>query len=279
MKPTDQFDMMRDARGKHARRRVCAACMSHVDELVAQGAATEVIVTLVHVSKAVVGERQIAHNARRPAIASPAEQPASRTCAACKSTHPLHRFAIAADTGARRRICDICLERVDDLLRGQASITDVTAETGVSRSTVSARRKELRLPPTVTPMPPARRAAILALAAAAEDAIEPDRIAAEVGEKTANVRRLLVREGLIVPAETRGPLTPEQLDQAQALLEDEAPYAEVARTTGIGMKTLARHFPGMGAGTDHKVLIAWINSNPARAALHDELTKGMARAR
>ncbi|ALA48806.1 hypothetical protein XFACTOR_58 [Mycobacterium phage XFactor] len=40
------------------------------------------------------------------------------------------------------------------------------------------------------------------------------------------------------------PLTADQLEFAEYLLEDGAPYQEVARTLGVSRTTIEKHFPG-----------------------------------
>lgn len=267
-KPADAFEMIRDARGKHARRRVCITCITAVDKAVSAGEPAEQITRRLRVSAETVRERKIVRDATAPA--PPRTNASMRTCGTCRKARRPDQFDVNEDTGAARKVCRSCLSTIDSMLTAGNSVTKAVAVTGASPTTVTERRRQLGLPSRYQRMSPQVRAAILALAATTD----PDQIAAEVGEDPAKVRRLLLREGLVEAAPT-GPIPPELLAQARLLIEDEAPYAEVARTTGISMNALARHFPGKGATRDHKSLVSWIHMDPTRQALHREITRGL----
>lgn len=71
-------------------------------------------------------------------------------------------------------------------------------------------------------------------------------IARLVNCSTKTVNRALRRSNVPKTVEIR-PYTQEELDFAKLLLEDGAPYTEVARTLGRDDEHLARRFPGYGS--------------------------------
>lgn len=203
-------------------------------------------------------------------------RPQLLACPACKKGLPLASFAQNPDSGSRRKLCDSCVAAVKaELAAGTATLPEIAERTGVSRKTVSAIRDEMGIPAQLQRITPAQRAAAIALASASIAAPDPAEIAVQVGAKPVAVRRILIKEGIIVPATTRRPAGAERLALAQMHLEDGASYREVSRTTGIGVKTLIRHFPDMGSDRDNRALLAWINARADIRELYVELNRGL----
>ncbi|WP_157831597.1 hypothetical protein [Microbacterium hominis] len=244
VKPFDQFEVLRDARGKPARRRTCMSCFTS-----SSSAATR------------------SHPQLRPQLIA---------CAACKRGLPAQRFPVSPESGARRKVCGMCLDSVREAIQdGSATLSEIAERTGVSRATVSSVRDELRIVVTRERITPNQRAAAVELAKTTGPGANPAEIAAQVDAKPGAIRKLLLKEGLISPGVSRAPISPERLAMAKAHLDDGASYREVARTTGIGIKTLIRHFPDMGADRDNRALLGWINGRPELRELYAELNKGL----
>lgn len=70
-------------------------------------------------------------------------------------------------------------------------------------------------------------------------------IADILGCSVRTVQRIRTERG-VSQALQFSPMTPDELAQAQRLLEDGCSYGEVARTLGRTHNTIARHFPGSG---------------------------------
>jgi DNA-binding NarL/FixJ family response regulator len=68
-------------------------------------------------------------------------------------------------------------------------------------------------------------------------------IAEHVGLCTRSITRIRVATGIAQPF-TGHPLTPQEHNTAQQLLNDGASYAEIGRTLGRSDKVIATHFPG-----------------------------------
>lgn len=197
-------------------------------------------------------------------------------CAACKKGLPQERFAVRATTGARRKVCDACLESVAALLRGGAhTVEAIASATRVSRTTVIGVRKDLGMPGRHERLTATQRSAAIALSQSQTGDADPDWIAQQIGAKPLTVRRLLRKEQIISPSTSNRPISEKRLARARLLLEDGAPYREVARTTRIGVKTLVRHFPDMGADRSNRALLAWINKRPDIRDLYLELNRGL----
>ena len=71
--------------------------------------------------------------------------------------------------------------------------------------------------------------------------------ATEVGMSISGVRDARRRLGIQGPP--RNPLTQDMVQRACAMVDDGCPFAEIARTLGIGEATLRRHFPGRSWNT------------------------------
>jgi len=72
----------------------------------------------------------------------------------------------------------------------------------------------------------------------------PCEIAAALGITERSVHRYLEKLGMTQPQVY--PWSEEELRLARSLLEDECPYAEVARTLGVNVGIVQNRFPGMG---------------------------------
>lgn len=69
-------------------------------------------------------------------------------------------------------------------------------------------------------------------------------------------RRRLADQGLLELREPLRPYTPEELDFALYLLEDGAPYTEVAETLGRHARSLSKKLPGYGQTRSETSMVA-----------------------
>lgn len=268
-RPIAEFEPTRDARGKHARRQVCTTCVTGIDGHLRSGLTIDVVTALTSAPVPLIRERHLAITAEQPTTATtPAAATPSRVCLACKRDVPVTGYS-TTPTGAHRRVCEECRAAVDALLHARTPVAEIIRKTGVTRPTITERRRELGLPDVRRVMAPDTQEQILALAA---DHAPAD-IARQLGEDPVNVRRFLTRRGVIETNPAYGPVDPALLEQAAALLADETPYAEVARTTGIDVGTLRARFPGHSRTRDNRALMAWINMTPEVQALHREISR------
>lgn len=170
----------------------------------------------------------------------------------------------------------MCIGTITDALQsGALTLAEISRQTRVSSTTIAGIRDDIGLHSAHERVTKAQRAAAIALAAAAGPDADVQKIAAEVGASQDPIRRLLRKQDLISSDRPRAPISPDLLAVARMHLEDRAPYREVARTTGIGIQTLIRHFPDMGADRENRALLGWINGRPDLRDLYVELSRGL----
>jgi len=197
---------------------------------------------------------------------------ATRTCISCKRTRTLDAFALidpGAGTIDRRRVCTVCLTAVDELLRsGNTNLTDISRRTGVSTPTIRQRRDELG----VTGRGYRRLNDIDALTELTLANHDPAVIADQLNVEVHTVRRRQVDLGLREPDARFRRTDDSVLARAEQMLREErASYSETARTVGVDVDTLRRHFPGLGWTADDFATMASILSTPELRRLHVEL--------
>jgi hypothetical protein len=263
-KPMTDFELFRDARGKHARRRLCISCIEQTDAAIIAGEAFGSIVSRVRVSAVTVRERALAlrlegkYHPPTPKYAAPKP---SHFCSACGA------YA-EGGAGLTHRVCEGCVAKVDELIASGLPNFKVAEQSGASGYFVANRRRQTSSVGVRPRMPADLREQILELG---RDGVHHTDIAEQVGLDAALVRRFLRRAGVVKAGVQYQKLSDEQLARAKAHLEDGASYAEAARSVGARAESLARHFPGYGRDREHRALIAWINQNPDVKALHDEI--------
>lgn len=267
VRPAAGFDIVRDARGLQTRRRVCRTCIDRVDARLAAGDDPDQIARELSVSKVLVRER--AQVAQRKL---PVKQARTRTCAACKTEHPIHRYELrTSPTGKRirRNICDICVATIDRLLASRKNAREVADATGASLAVVRERRRGLGIADELPRTDPHLVREVIRLAG---DTERPE-ISARTGIRPDRVRRILVAAGVHTPAAEQPRATAEQIAQAALLLADKATYAEVSRTVGLSVRQLKGLFPGHTRPSENRALIAWLSANPEIRKLYDEINR------
>lgn len=190
--------------------------------------------------------------------------PVQHTCVACGMDRPDHRYQVMPATGHRRRVCDLCLDRVDVMLRDGFRIVEVSAATGVGRSTVGARKSELSLAVLRSRVEGRVAAEILHVAQEpfSSDAELVAAVVERVGVSVSLARRFLVSQGLIEKGDKPDLVSADVSARMAAFIADEVPFAEIARTLGVSEETVARHHPGRGRTPEHRALIAWVAHQP-----------------
>lgn len=198
---------------------------------------------------------------------------ALRACLACRATRRLADFA-PIDPGAgtidRRRVCTPCIERVDAMLTvtDKPNVSAISREAGVSTKLVRQRREALGLPG-------AGHRHLADVERLTELSLAPDTTTAEIAialnVEEYTVRRHQVALGLREPETKHRRADPDALVHAERLLRDDrASYQEAARTVGVGIDTIARHFPGLGWTGEDRATMASLLKNPDLRKLHLE---------
>lgn len=195
----------------------------------------------------------------------------TRSCASCKEHRPLDEFE-AIDPGQgtidRRRICTPCINRVDELfLAGERNVSAIARETGVSAPTIRGRRDALGIS-----KPAYRRLDdIDALTEMTLANASMEQIASRLNVEVHTVRRYQQVLGLRERVTDRG-VPEEVLMRAERMLREErTSYLETARTLGVDVDTLRRHFPGLGWTSEDRSTMASVLAHPDLKRLHLEI--------
>ncbi|WP_433673800.1 hypothetical protein [Microbacterium gorillae] len=195
----------------------------------------------------------------------------TRSCASCKTLRPIEEFE-AIDPGHgtidRRRICTPCINRVDELLvAGERNISAIARETGVSTPTIRGRRDALGIG-----RPAYRRLDdIDALTEMTLANTSMEEIASRLNVEVHTVRRYQQVLGLREKVTDRR-VPEEVLMRAERMLREErTSYLETARTLGVDVDTLRRHFPGLGWTSEDRSTMASVLGHPDLKRLHLEI--------
>lgn len=209
----------------------------------------------------------------------------TRRCMACSREMSIEEFAPLeqkpGSTIDRRRVCKRCIGAVDEKLRaadGPANVSAIARAASVSPTLVRERREALGLPAKGY-----KRLddidALVEMTLAQKPITE---ISRALGVSTTTVARHQAPLGIREPrGRRRKPLLDSELERMRQMLDDEeVSYPEVARTFGVDVSTVRRHFPGRRWSSESRgafaaITLAMSLDNRMRA-LHEEIFHGKA---